>query len=355
MLINVILTVLIFYMIFYLILNLLNIYLSKICNIPKLNSFYIFFICFLLFTFTLLFINNFWQIQVLDFKIRNFNNTIKINKIAEMKVPRSFHKMSFLSDSQILITGGYGKNGKILNSTEILDIKTKKITYGPQMNKPHCNHIQITAKNGDIYVIDSNGIELLEKNNQDSFKLIYNGFPEYNSKKDLRLHKFSYKIINEDSIFVYDKKNRLLIDTKQKKIIDNPKIKNAEKEENNNINYQTFKLNNNEYISFIFMYSDKDYTLDSYIKIFDNNGLFYIYNTFIQPFCAILKLNNNQFIISGGEDIKNNFKFNPSEKKYWLEWDMSRVYYDLNVNGTPPHVEYCKDIYKVEIKGNKEQ
>lgn len=338
----------IFFIIFYLIIVISNKYLNKKIRFKSLtNSFFIFFIDCLIFIILCCFLNNFWRLQVLDFKIRNFNNTIKIHKIAEMKNARSFHKMSSFGDSKILITGGYGKKG-ILSSTEIFDLKTHKIVYGPKMNKPHCNHLQVTAENGNIYVIDTNGIELLEKNNQNNFKLIHNGLSKYNENNDYRIHKFSYKNINRNNILIYSKDLELLIDTSKGKVIENPKIKFVE-EENNNINYQTFNLSKNKFITYFFMYTNKDYTIDSFIKIFDNMGEGNIYNTYIQPFCAISQISNNLFLVTGGEDISKNFKFNFLHK-YFLLSIGSEMYRGLNSNRIPDSTKFSKIIYYITIK-----
>lgn len=185
---------------------------------------------FLLFLLFIILIFNLSRIQEYIFTIINANKSISINKIANMKVPRSYHNASFLSENEILITGGYdNKKGRGINTTEILTLSSNDTKMGPNMNLDHYGHTQITTKKGDVYIIDTNGIELLPKENQSKFQKIYGNLPNF-YRKDNKLYTFSAVLLENDDILIignidnkYNYNNfSLLIKTQSREVVKLP-------------------------------------------------------------------------------------------------------------------------------------
>ena len=433
-------------------------------NVEGLKSTYkMFYILFLI--FLLIVINNIWRIELNIFKFRNYNQNIRVTKFTKMKEARAFHNASFLSNDEILITGGFdNRNGKGSKTTEILNIKDKSIKMGPDMNLEHYGHVQITTKNGDIYIIDTNGIELLSIKDNSKFNLISENLHLDKNKKSRMLYLASAVLLPDDNILaiiantIYDKPQTYLVNTKTKSVkqvfIENNKIyssllplKNGKvlffggtkfyarnnfiitetlseigiynylknsymsisdtiidsilpfvfyEERNkeiiifeglfkiNNVNvkdmYSTkikildsdcklkkeislnnkfyttkhsseiFKINNKKFLSFLFSYDKSDYKIDSYINVFDLEGNKQQYNTYLPPFSKINQISNTSYIVSGGDEIKNNHKFNYFLKHHRKLFCSTPYINDsfLMISG---YVIPSKSIYLVELLG----
>lgn len=128
------------------------------------------------------------------------NKYFSVKKVGNMIVPRSYHQSSLLKDGKILITGGYNSSSQNgLNTTEIFDLNSKKITKGPIMNLPHFNHRQFTLKTGEVVIVDVNGIEIY---NPETKKFVL-----FDAKLEKRyskpwLNSLNYLLLSNDNILV---------------------------------------------------------------------------------------------------------------------------------------------------------
>jgi hypothetical protein len=102
--------------------------------------------------------------------------------------------------------------------------------------------------------------------------------------------------------------NSIKILNNEYKILNSYKLKKNVFQSKNNSNI--FSINEEEFLSFKFSFDEIDYKIDSNLYLFDINGSIKEYKTYLPPFSQIIQIDKYKFIISGGDTIYNNNKFN---------------------------------------------
>jgi len=69
-----------------------------------------------------------------------------------MSYTRNQHTASLLTNTQVLVTGGYQSGGNISDSAELYDLSTETWTVTSRMNSPRERHTETLLNNGKILV-----------------------------------------------------------------------------------------------------------------------------------------------------------------------------------------------------------